>query len=129
MTKFIIDPKTGRMSTEGHTKPEDTSDKLAQERLAEIRRITRDMIYGNVQFHDDPLAAKKEATPAPTVPTTPTALKIGDRVRVNDKCSHAGSIGKLGTVVFVTSDRVLVDMDDGRKGNYFRVTSLDKETP
>lgn len=57
-TKFTIDPKTGRMSTDGYDTPamEHVKKDIERDDLAAARRELRDMLSGNTQFHEDPLA-------------------------------------------------------------------------
>lgn len=60
--RFVTDPVTGRMRTE-----EGVSTVIAQANLERARRECRDVISGNVQFHDDPHAAPVAAVPAAEV--------------------------------------------------------------
>lgn len=56
-TKIVTD-KDGRMRTEDCAPPVSTKD------VQRARKELRDMLDGNVQFHDDPRAAPKPAAPA-----------------------------------------------------------------
>lgn len=69
--KTVVDPKTGRLET-----VEDLEES-AQEKLERMRRATRDVIQGNVQFHDDPLS-KFYKTPEAQEAGKPPALASGD---------------------------------------------------
>lgn len=58
MFKVVHNPKTGKMETVEYTPS------VTPESLAKQRREVRDMIEGNVQFHDDPMAAPKPVEPS-----------------------------------------------------------------
>lgn len=54
-TKVIVNPKTGKMET-----VDDYTKIPTKEALARQHKELRDMLDGNVQFHNDPFAAPKE---------------------------------------------------------------------
>ena len=58
MTKFIKDPVTGRLSTANYKLPHEISN--IKEELLKQKQILRDMIAGNIQFHEDPYSKKPE---------------------------------------------------------------------
>ena len=64
--KTIVNPTTGKMETVDDT----TTDAIA-EKLNQTKKSLRDMIAGNVQFHEDKLGPDKpEPAPVPAADTT-----------------------------------------------------------
>jgi hypothetical protein len=67
MYNVVIDPKTGRSRTES------APDKAEIEKnLAEKRKELRDMLDGNIPFHDDPYSTHQEEETNEQTPSIPS---------------------------------------------------------
>ena len=62
--RVTTNPKTGKMQTESYTPP------VSQAQLDETRRQVKEIIAGNIKFHDDPFTPPVITPPAPDTDIT-----------------------------------------------------------